>query len=287
MLGAAGRFVAAEIGMQAPGAAVVDERDELRRPRIDRRLADVLIPPVVGVERAASRRAAAPPRSALLASPLSLQQRILRSENRNDGNQGGRKDRLSTVSRHRKSPACSAVTLNRAAACTSVRNCDSNVCWIPFLIGVRVRWADARIASDVIESSLLAAHAVDSVDESRCYHVARGRKAMRQFGVMGIALTLALSIGCGKSEEQKAAEKAAEETKKAAEALEEGRAENGRSGRRNAGPAAAAKALEGSPARWPGRVRTASPSSRSAFRHCRRRCPTFRAGSATNRPANA
>ena len=53
----------------------------------------------------------------------------------------------------------------------------------------------------------------------RCYHVARGRKAMRQSGVMGIALMLALSISCGKSEEQKAAERAAEETKKAAEAL--------------------------------------------------------------------
>jgi hypothetical protein len=35
---------------------------------------------------------------------------------------------------------------------------------------------------------------------------------MRQLVVIGIALTLSLTIGCGKSEEQKAAERAADET---------------------------------------------------------------------------
>ena len=52
---------------------------------------------------------------------------------------------------------------------------------------------------------------------------------------MGIALTLALSIGCGKSDEQKAAEKAAEETKKAAEALAKAAEKTAASGT-NGGP---------------------------------------------------
>jgi hypothetical protein len=78
----------------------------------------------------------------------------------------------------------------------------------------------------------------------RCYHVARGRKAMRQSGVMGIALMLALSIGCGKSEEQKAAERAAEETKKAAEALATAAQKSAEVATKE-GLSAAAKALEG------------------------------------------
>src|SRR4029077_6806915 len=45
---AARRLEAAEVRMQAPGAAVVDERDELRRARVDRSAAQILIPPVVG-----------------------------------------------------------------------------------------------------------------------------------------------------------------------------------------------------------------------------------------------
>src|SRR5205823_3371741 len=45
-VGAARRFIPAEIGMQAARGA--DERDELRRPRIDRRAGHVLVPPVVG-----------------------------------------------------------------------------------------------------------------------------------------------------------------------------------------------------------------------------------------------
>jgi HPt (histidine-containing phosphotransfer) domain-containing protein len=42
-------------------------------------------------------------------------------------------------------------------------------------------------------------------------------RAFKLIGTIGLALTLA--VGCGKSEEEKAAEKAAEETKEAAEAL--------------------------------------------------------------------
>jgi hypothetical protein len=67
---------------------------------------------------------------------------------------------------------------------------------------------------------------------------------MRQFGVAGVVLTLALSIACGKSEEQKATEQAAEETKKAAEALAKA-AEKTAQAATNEGLSAAAKALEG------------------------------------------
>lgn len=67
---------------------------------------------------------------------------------------------------------------------------------------------------------------------------------MRQFGVIGIALTVALSIACGKSEEQKATEQAAEETKKAAEALAKA-AEKTAEAATTEGLNAAAKALEG------------------------------------------
>ena len=67
---------------------------------------------------------------------------------------------------------------------------------------------------------------------------------MRQLGVIGIALTLALSIGCGKSDEQKAAEQAAEDTKKAAEELAKA-AEKTAQAATNEGLSAAAKALEG------------------------------------------
>lgn len=42
-------------------------------------------------------------------------------------------------------------------------------------------------------------------------------RVLRMFGIVGLAMSL--TIACGKSEEQKAAEKAAEETKEAAEAL--------------------------------------------------------------------
>ena len=42
---------------------------------------------------------------------------------------------------------------------------------------------------------------------------------MRHFGRWGLALALVLTIGCGKSDEEKAAEKAAQETREAAEAL--------------------------------------------------------------------
>ena len=42
-------------------------------------------------------------------------------------------------------------------------------------------------------------------------------RALRMFGVVGLALSL--TMACGKSEEEKAAEKAAEETREAAEAL--------------------------------------------------------------------
>ena len=42
-------------------------------------------------------------------------------------------------------------------------------------------------------------------------------RLLKLAGIVGVAITL--SIACGKSDEQKAAEKAAEETKEAAEAL--------------------------------------------------------------------
>ena len=67
---------------------------------------------------------------------------------------------------------------------------------------------------------------------------------MRQLEVLGIALTLTLTIGCAKSEEQKAAEQAAEETKKAAEALARA-AEKTAEAATKEGLSAAAKALEG------------------------------------------
>ena len=57
---------------------------------------------------------------------------------------------------------------------------------------------------------------------------------MRHFGIVGVALTLTLAAGCGKSDEQIAAEKAAEETREAAEALKKAAEQTG-----------AAKALEG------------------------------------------
>lgn len=67
---------------------------------------------------------------------------------------------------------------------------------------------------------------------------------MRRIGLLGLVLALGLTIGCGKSEEQKAAEKAAQETQEAAEALKKA-AEQTSAAAATEGMAAAAKALEG------------------------------------------
>jgi hypothetical protein len=67
---------------------------------------------------------------------------------------------------------------------------------------------------------------------------------MRHLGIMGLALVVALAAGCGKSDEQIAAEKAAEETREAAEALKKAAEQTGAAAA-NEGMAAAAKALEG------------------------------------------
>lgn len=70
-------------------------------------------------------------------------------------------------------------------------------------------------------------------------------RVMRLVGIVGLAL--ALSIGCGKSDEQKAAEKAAEETKEAAEALKKAAESTGAAATAE-GMKEFAKAMEGAAA---------------------------------------
>ena len=67
-------------------------------------------------------------------------------------------------------------------------------------------------------------------------------RALRMLGVIG--LTLALTVACGKSDEEKAAEKAAEETKEAAEALKKA-AESAGGAAATQGLQEFAKAMEG------------------------------------------
>lgn len=67
---------------------------------------------------------------------------------------------------------------------------------------------------------------------------------MRHWSIVGWVLTVALAGGCGKSEEQKAAEKAAEETREAAEAITKA-AESAAAAGAAAGAAGAAQGLEG------------------------------------------
>jgi len=67
---------------------------------------------------------------------------------------------------------------------------------------------------------------------------------MRYFGIAGLVLAVSLSGACGKSDEQIAAEKAAEETREAADALKKAAEQAGQAAS-NEGLAAAAKALEG------------------------------------------
>ncbi len=67
---------------------------------------------------------------------------------------------------------------------------------------------------------------------------------MRHVGIFGLVLAMALTAGCGKSDEQIAAEKAAEETREAAEALKKAAEKTGQAAA-NEGLTAAAKALEG------------------------------------------
>jgi hypothetical protein len=67
---------------------------------------------------------------------------------------------------------------------------------------------------------------------------------MRYFGIAGIVLALTTAVACGKSDEQIAAEKAAEETREAAEALKKAAEQTGAAAA-NQGLQAAAKALEG------------------------------------------
>ena len=66
-------------------------------------------------------------------------------------------------------------------------------------------------------------------------------RALRMFGIVGLALTM--TVACGKSEEEKAAEKAAEETKEAAEALQKAAETGAAAGA--AGLEDFAKAMEG------------------------------------------
>ena len=67
-------------------------------------------------------------------------------------------------------------------------------------------------------------------------------RALRMLGIAGLALTM--TVACGKSEEQKAAEKAAEETKEAAEALQKAAESAGSAGAAQ-GLNEFAKAMEG------------------------------------------
>lgn len=67
---------------------------------------------------------------------------------------------------------------------------------------------------------------------------------MRRFSIAGVVLALVVAGGCGKSDEQIAAEKAAEETREAAEALKKAAEQTGTAAA-NQGMQAAAKALEG------------------------------------------
>jgi hypothetical protein len=67
---------------------------------------------------------------------------------------------------------------------------------------------------------------------------------MRHSTIVAIALAMAVAAGCGKSDEQKAAEKAAEETREAAEALKKA-AESAANAGAAAGAAGAAQGLEG------------------------------------------
>ena len=67
-------------------------------------------------------------------------------------------------------------------------------------------------------------------------------RALRMFATIGLALTI--TVACGKSEEEKAAEKAAEETKEAAEALQKAAESAGAAGAAQ-GLNEFAKAMEG------------------------------------------
>ena len=94
-----------------------------------------------------------------------------------------------------------------------------------------------------------------------------GRRQCANLESLGLALALALSIGCGKSEEQKAAEKAAEETQEGRRGDEEGRGEDGRSRQPTKGLSGRCQGARRH-CRRDGRrrARTASRSSRSASR---------------------
>lgn len=67
-------------------------------------------------------------------------------------------------------------------------------------------------------------------------------RGLRMFGIVGLAMSL--TVACGKSEEQKAAEKAAEETREAAEALKKA-AESAAAAGAQQGLQGLAKAMEG------------------------------------------
>jgi hypothetical protein len=67
---------------------------------------------------------------------------------------------------------------------------------------------------------------------------------MRHMRRMGLVLVVTLAVGCGKSEEQKAAEKAADDARQAAEAVKKA-AESAAAAGTAAGAAAAAQGLEG------------------------------------------
>ena len=102
-----------------------------------------------------------------------------------------------------------------------------------------------------------------------------------------------LTVGCGKSEEQKAAEKAAEDAKVAAAAIQKA-AESAAAAGTAAGAAAAtqglegfAKAMEGAAAAMAGKGPDGKPVEPSASATCRRRCRKSLAGSVMSRRASA
>ena len=76
-------------------------------------------------------------------------------------------------------------------------------------------------------------------------------RALKLIGILGLALTL--SAACGKSDEERAAEKAAEETKEAAEALRKA-AESGGAAATAEGMKEFAKAMESAAAAFGGKT---------------------------------
>lgn len=86
---------------------------------------------------------------------------------------------------------------------------------------------------------------------------------MLRCGTVGLVLALSLSLGCGKSEEEKAADKAAEETREAAEALKKAAESANASGA--AGMEEFAKAMEGMAGAMAGKTPDGKPVDPVSF----------------------